>query len=43
VLDEELKKLGLTVSFLEVPIRAAHGSPEMDKFFLELDRLIGKK
>ncbi|HEY3272645.1 MAG TPA: hypothetical protein VGJ92_02725 [Methanocella sp.] len=43
VLDQELKKFGLTVPFLEVPIRAAHGYPETDKFFLELDQLIDKK
>jgi predicted secreted protein len=43
VLEQELKKLGLAVPFLEVPIRAVRDSPEIDKFFIDLDRLIGKR
>ena len=43
VLEQELKKLGLTVPFLEVPIRAANGSPGVEDFFTSLDGLIGKR
>jgi predicted secreted protein len=43
VLEQELAKMGLTIPFLEVPIRAPRDSPDIDKFFADLDQLIGKR
>jgi hypothetical protein len=43
VLEHELKKLGIAIPFLEVPIRAPQGSPDIDIFFSSLDALINKR